>query len=168
MTINRVITQVGEKTSHYQGEGYEYWYSTDKIHGRQCKLHVPKQVLFEFEIAVGKCNSTGLTHLQVLDQSCGWWLITSDQPERDGVVSQFIARFNRWMLTNASKKKAAAAVLPDADGSTTTTNYTIKVREEFLSQRRREIKVEPQYASTNALEELAQAVNSRYGHKNRR
>lgn len=113
MNTQRVITSAGDKTSHYTGVGYQYFFSTDPKHGRLCKMQVSKQMLEDFAKGVGRVNSMNLQHLQVLDQGNGWWLVCADQPQNDTVVTRFIARFNRWALARAASKPSS--VLPSWD-----------------------------------------------------
>jgi hypothetical protein len=144
MNTQRVITSAGDKTSHYTGVGYQYFFTNDAAHGRTCKMQVAKQMLGDFFKGVGAINSINLPHLEILDQGNGWWMICADQPQNDTVVTRFIARFNRWALARAGTKKATVEVLPSWDvfveesGNTVSDKYAFTI-EAVNSLRAREL-----------------------------
>jgi hypothetical protein len=162
MTAQRVITSAGELTSHYTGVGYQYFYTKSPQKGNTCKMQVAKSMLEDFERSKGRINTMGMPHLQVLDQGNGWWLICSDQPENDGVVTDFIARFNRWALKRADAKPAPTPAPAKA-------RYTIEVKNQGPAKpNERRSSAQPVSATPDLLQALAQTVNGRYGHNKRK
>jgi len=162
MTAQRVVTSAGERTSHYSGNGYQYFYSTDPQKGRQCKMQVPAAMFQAFQAGVGRINSVGLPHLEVLDQGNGWVLICSDRPENDSVVTQFIARFNRWALSKADGKPAPTPAPAKRV-------YTIQVKNHGHPQpTERRSSAQPMVADQSALQDLQAKINEKYGHTRRK
>ena len=163
MNTQRVITSAGDKTSHYTGVGYQYFFTNDAAHGRTCKMQVAKQMLGDFFKGVGAINSINLPHLEIMDQGNGWWLICADQPQNDTVVTRFIARFNRWALARANAKPAPTPA-PDR------ARYTIEVAAQGLGRMKRPgqqrlSSAQPVVADEGSLKELADKVNERFGHR---
>jgi hypothetical protein len=172
MTTQRVITSAGEKTSHYTGVNYQYFFTKSPQKGNTCKMQIAKSVLEEFEKAKGRINSLGMIHLQVLDQGNGWWLICSDQPENDGVVTEFIARFNRWALKRAARENQTV-VANVKDAATSKARYTIEVRTNHNGRlhrpgQQRLSSAQPIAASEGSLQDLAETINARFGHTKRK
>jgi hypothetical protein len=165
MTAQRVITSAGEKTSHYTGVGYQYFFTKSPQQGNTCKMQVSKSMLDDFVTGKGRVNSLGMPHLQVLDQGNGWWLICSDQPEHDGVVTEFIARFNRWALKRADAK-------PEPTPAPAKTRYTVEVRQNHNGRLHRPgqrlSSAQSVVASEGSLQELAESINARFGHSKRK
>ena len=163
--VQRVITSAGEKTTHYTGVNYQYFFTKSPQKGNTCKIQIAKSVLEDFERSKGRINSLGLPHLEVLDQGNGWWLICSDQPENDGVVTDFIARFNRWAL-----KRAGAT--PDPAPAQKHAHYTIEVRQNDNGRLHRPgqrlSSAQPVVADLGTLQELAESINARFGHTKRK
>lgn len=166
MTAQRVITSVGDKTAHYTGVGYQYFFSSDPQKGRTCKMQVPAAMLKEFETGVGRINSVNLPHLEILDQGNGWVLVCSDLPHNDSVVTHFIARFNKWALTRGNKPK------PTPEPSLGKARYTIEVRTNDHGRvhrlGERLSSAQPVIAAEGHLRDLAETINARYGHTKRK
>lgn len=171
MTAQRVITSAGDKTSHYTGIGYQYFFTNDPKHGRICKMQVAAQMLKDFEAAKGRINSMGMPHLQVLDQGNGWVLVCADQIQNDGVVSTFIARFNRWALKRAAREDQTI-VANVKDAATSKARYTIEVRQNHVGRLHRPgqrlSSAQPVLAEEGTLQELAEKINARFGHIKRK
>lgn len=160
MNTQRVITSAGDKTSHYTGIGYQYFFTNDPAHGRVCKIQVAKKMLGDFFKGVGAVNSINLPHLQIMDQGNGWWLICADDAKNDSVVTRFVARFNRWALGRANAGTPAATI-------PTRSRYTIKVRDNDNGEHRapRVSSAQPSLADEETLRGIADKINEKYGHK---
>lgn len=163
MNTQRVITSAGDKTSHYTGVGYQYFFTNDAAHGRTCKMQVAKQMLGDFFKSVGAVNSINLPHLEIMDQGNGWWLICADQPQNDTVVTRFIARFNRWALGRANAK-------PEPTKAPLRNRYTIEVRDQAVGRIKRPEQprlssAQPLPAEEGTLRELAERINEKFGHR---
>jgi hypothetical protein len=155
----RVLAIINETSSHYSGQGYQYFYSKDAQRGAQAKLQIAEATLREFEARVGRCNSFGLPHLQVLDQGNGWWLVTSLKAEHDGVVMQFLRRLNKWML---SKGQPEPVLVSQVRRQITVRNFAHSgaPRQPVASA----TPPKPTTVSRSKLEMLADTINEKYGH----
>lgn len=94
------------KDFRYVGDGYSYSgrYVNDEL---TVKLRLPRRVMNEFVVRVGRINSIGSPGLEVLEQSSGSYLVCSLRPGGNSLVLAFVARLNRWMLTQRSASSSS-------------------------------------------------------------
>lgn len=93
------------KAFQYFGQGYRYVLKRTGSQGTHAMLQVKKSMLALFVKRVGWINTLGMKHLEVWEQSPGWYMVTVMEEEYAAIVSKFLARFNRWMLTQLNKGK---------------------------------------------------------------
>jgi hypothetical protein len=96
------------KAFQYFGQGYRYVLKRTGSQGTHAMLQVKKSMLELFVKRVGWINTLGMKHLEVWEQSPGWYMVTVMEEEYAAIVSKFLARFNRWMLTQLNKGKEQA------------------------------------------------------------
>lgn len=93
------------KAFQYFGQGYRYVVRTTSGQGTHAMLQVSKSMLDLFVKRVGWINTLGLKHLEVWEQRSGWYMVTVLDEDHAAVVKKFLARFNRWVLTQVNKVK---------------------------------------------------------------
>lgn len=155
----RPLTAIGESTSHYVGEGYQYFYSKDKERGNTAKLQASKSLIEEFTKAKTPINSTKMPHLELLDQGGGWWLVCSDRLEHDYVVTEFLRKLNKWMLTKDT---------PRSEHAPMPARYAVEAKAHKHPGLRPILTARPPTkpkVSRSALIKLADSINEKFGHK---